>query len=162
MSKTLISTGIVATNKKARFNYEILETFEAGIVLTGGEVKSLRAGHATINESYADSENRELYLVNAHITEYAPTKGGFIQENATRPRKLLLHQKELNKIFASIEQKGKTIIPLEIYFNKRGVAKVKIALGVGKNMADKREDIKKRDWNRDKQRILAYYNNGKK
>lgn len=162
MAKTLISTGSVATNRKARFNYEILETFEAGIVLTGGEVKSLRAGHATISESYADVEDRELFLVNAHIAEYLGAKGGFVQEKSSRPRKLLLHEKELNKIFAAIEQKGKTVIPLELYFNARGIAKVKIALAVGKNMADKREDIKKRDWNRDKQRILAHYNNGKK
>lgn len=154
----MISTGLVANNKKARFNYEILETYEAGIVLTGGEVKSLRLGHASINESYADMENRELFLINAHIAEYKGAKGGFVQENATRPRKLLLHERELNKLIAAVEQKGKTIVPLELYFNSRGVAKVKIALAVGKNMADKREDIKKRDWNREKQRIMAHYN----
>ena len=83
MAKSLISTGTIATNRKARFNYEILETFEAGIVLTGGEVKSLRAGHATINESYADTENRELFLVNAHIAEYLGAKGGFVQEKSS-------------------------------------------------------------------------------
>ncbi len=160
--KTLITSGTVATNRKARFNYEILETFEAGLVLTGGEVKSLRAGHATINESYADAENRELFLINAHITEYAAAKDGFVKQIASRPRKLLLKRKELNKILASIEQKGKTVVPLELYFNSRGIAKIKIALAVGKNLVDKRQDIKKRDWNRDKQRILAYYNRGKK
>lgn len=159
MAKTLITTGPVATNRKARFNYEILETFEAGIVLTGGEVKSLRAGHATINESYASAENRELFLINAHVTEYSGSNGGFVQELASRPRKLLLHQKELNKILAAIEQKGKTLVPLELYFNCRGIAKVRIALAIGKNHADKREDIKKRDWDREKQRILVHYNN---
>lgn len=161
MSKILITTGIVASNRKARYNYEILETFEAGIVLTGGEVKSLRAGHATINESYASCENRELFLINAHITEYSGSKGGFVKEIASRPRKLLLHEKELNKILSAIEKKGKTIIPLELYFNNRGVAKVRIALAIGKNLVDKREEIKKRDWNREKQRILIHYNNKK-
>lgn len=162
MSKTLITTGSVATNRKARFNYEILETFEAGIMLTGGEVKSLRAGHATINESYASVEAGELYLINAHIMEYGAAKGGFVKQVAARPRKLLVHRKELDKIMGAIEQKGKTIVPLELYFNPRGKAKVRIALAVGKDLVDKREDIKKRDWNRDKQRILAHYNNGKK
>lgn len=162
MSKMLITVGSVATNRKARFNYEILETFEAGIVLTGGEVKSLRAGHATINESYASVEQGELYLVNAHIMEYGAAKGGFVKQIAARPRKLLIHRKELNKIMGAIEQKGKTLVPLELYFNQRGKAKVRVALAIGKNLVDKREDIKKRDWNRDKQRILAHYNNGKK
>ncbi len=162
MSKGLITTGSVATNRKARFNYEILETFEAGIVLTGGEVKSLRAGHATINESYASVEDGELYLINAHITEYGAAKGGFVKQVASRPRKLLVHRKELNKIMGAVEQKGKTIVPLELYFNPRGKAKVRIALAVGKNLVDKREDMKKRDWNREKQRILAHYNNGKR
>lgn len=162
MSKMLITVGSVATNRKARFNYEILETFEAGIVLTGGEVKSLRAGHATINESYASIEQGELYLVNAHIMEYGAAKGGFVKQIAARPRKLLIHRKELNKIMGAIEQKGKTLVPLELYFNQRGKAKVRVALAIGKNLVDKREDIKKRDWNRDKQRILAHYNNGKK
>ncbi len=162
MSKTLITSGPVATNRKARFNYDILETYEAGIVLTGGEVKSLRAGHATINESYATPEKGELFLVNAHILEYGFAKGGFVKQVAARPRKLLLNRKELNKILAAVAQKGKTIVPLELYFNARGIAKVKIGLAVGKNHADKREDMKKRDWNREKQRILAHYNNGKR
>lgn len=159
MAKTLITTGTVATNRKARFNYEIQDTYEAGIMLTGGEVKSLRAGHATINESYASVEkDGAIYLINAHILEYKQAQGGFIQQSATRPRKLLLHEKEINKIRGAIEQKGKTIVPLEIYFNARGVAKVKIALAVGKNLVDKREDIKKREWNINKRRILANYN----
>lgn len=157
----LITTGTIATNKKARFNYSITETFEAGIVLTGGEVKSLRMGHATIHESYADSQNGDIYLINAHITEYSATKGGFVKEVASRPRKLLLHKKQINKIVAAIAQKGKTLVPLDLYFNERGVAKVRIALAVGKNLVDKRQDIKQRDWNREKQRILVHYNNKK-
>lgn len=161
MNKTLISTGRVATNKKAHFNYAILETFEAGIVLTGGEVKSLRAGRATINESYAAADKNELFLINAHILEFGATKGGFVQHVAGRPRKLLLKRRELNYLLGEMAKKGKTVVPLELYFNERGRAKVKIGLAVGKNHADKREDIKKRDWNRDKQRILAHYNNGK-
>ena len=162
MNKTLISTGPVANNKKARFNYTILETFEAGIMLTGGEVKSLRAGRATISESYATVDNGELFLVNAHILEDKATKGGFVQHVAGRPRKLLLKHKELNRLMGEVAKKGKTLVPLEIYFNDRGIAKVRIGLAQGKNMADKRETIKERDWNRDKQRILAHYNNGKK
>lgn len=162
MNKTLISTGTVANNKKARFNYTVLETFEAGIMLTGGEVKSLRAGRATISESYATVDNGELFLVNAHILEDKATKGGFVQHVAGRPRKLLLKRKELNRLMGEVAKKGKTLVPLEIYFNDRGKAKVRIGLAQGKNMADKRETIKERDWNRDKQRILAHYNNGKK
>ncbi len=161
MNKTLISTGTVATNRKARFNYAILETFEAGIILTGGEVKSLRAGHATINESYASFEGNGLFLINAHIMEYTAAKDGFVKQVAARPRQLLLRKKELKKIKDEVAKKGKTVVPLEIFFNSRGLAKVKIAIASGKNHADKREDIKKRDWNLEKRRILAHYNNGK-
>lgn len=159
--KTLITTGTVATNRKARFNYAILETFEAGIILTGGEVKSLRAGHATINESYASFEGNGLFLINAHIMEYSAAKDGFVKQVAARPRQLLLRKKELKKIKDEVAKKGKTVVPLEIFFNQRGLAKVKIAIACGKNHADKREDIKKRDWNLEKRRILAHYNNGK-
>lgn len=162
MTKTLITTGTVATNRKASFHYTILETFEAGIILTGGEVKSLRAGRANISESYASKQNGRLFLINAHILEWNGTKGGFVQHVAGRPRELLLHKKEVRKILNGLEKKGQTVIPLEIYFNSRGLAKVKIALAVGKNAADKREHIKQRDWNREKRRILAHYNNGKR
>lgn len=162
MNKALISTGTVANNKKARFNFAILDTIEAGIMLTGGEVKSLRAGRATISESYATADNGELYLVNAHILEDGATKGGFVQHVAGRPRKLLLNKKQLNQLLGEIAKKGKTVVPLELYFNSRGIAKVKLGLAVGKNHADKREATKERDWNRDKQRVLAHYNNGKK
>ena len=161
MSKTLITTGSIATNRKARFNYTILETFEAGIILTGGEVKSLRAGHATIGESYASFENGGLYLINAHILDYAGAKGGFIEQDASRPKQLLLNKKELKQIRDAITRKGKTVVPLELYFNARGLAKVKIALAEGKKLTDKREAIKKRDWNLEKRRIMAHYNKGK-
>lgn len=161
MEKTLITTGSVATNRKAHFNYEILETFEAGIILTGGEVKSLRAGHATIGESYASFEKGGLYLINAHILDYAGAKGGFVEQNASRPKQLLLRKKELKRIRDEITKQGKTIVPLELYFNQRGLAKVKIAIAKGKNLVDKRETIKKRDWNREKRRIIAHYNSGK-
>lgn len=159
MSKAFISSGTVATNKKARFNYVIQETYEAGIMLTGGEVKSLRAGRATINESYASIEkDGAVYLINAHIAEYVNAKGGFVEQSTARKRKLLLHAKEINKLRGAIEQKGKTLVPLELYFNARGVAKVRIAVAVGKNHADKREDIKKREWNIVKRRILTQHN----
>ena len=112
--KTLITTGTVAQNRKARFNYTILETIEAGIMLTGGEVKSLRAGHASISESYASFEKGELFLINAHILPYAASKGGFIQQQDSRPRKLLLAKKEMNKLMGAIDRKGNTLIPLEL------------------------------------------------
>lgn len=160
--KTLITTGTVATNRKARFNYEILDTVEAGIVLTGGEVKSLRAGHATIAESYASVEKGELYLINAHIMEYAKAKGGFVEQPASQPRKLLVRAKELKMLREAVQKKGQTIVPLELYFNPRGLAKVRLAIARGKNLVDKRQDIKKRDWNLEKRRIMAWKNNNKK
>ncbi len=162
MTKTFITTGPVATNRKAHFNYTILETFVAGIVLTGGEVKSLRAGHATINESYASFEQGGLYLINMHIMDYGAAKGGFVKQVASRPKQLLLRQKELKQVRNELLKKGKTVVPLELFFNQRGLAKVKIAIAQGKNLVDKRETIKKRDWNIEKRRILAHYNNGKK
>lgn len=158
MKSSLITFGSVASNRKAHFNYTILDTYEAGLMLTGGEVKSLRHGHATIGESYVSAEQGELYLVNAHIDDYLAARHGFVEQNSSRPRKLLLHQKELSKLLREIQQKGKTIVPLDLYFNQRGIAKVKIALAQGKTYADKRETIKKRDWQRDKQRIMAHYN----
>ena len=161
MNKTLITTGSVATNRKARFNYTILETFEAGIILTGGEVKSLRAGHATIGESYASFEKGGLYLINAHILDYAGAKGGFVEQDAARPKQLLLNKKELKQLRDAITRKGKTIVPLELYFNTRGLAKVRIAIAEGKKLVDKRETIKKRDWNIEKRRIMTHYNKGK-
>ena len=141
----------IASNRKAHFNYEILDTYEAGIILTGPEVKSLRLGHAQIAESYVAPEKGELFLVNAHIDEYKNGQGGFVEQNATRQRKL-------SKLIVAVHQKGLTIVPLDLYFNGRGVAKVKIALCRGKNVRDKRETVKKREWTRDQGRIMRHYN----
>ena len=143
----------VAENRKARHEYFITDTWEAGIMLTGTEVKSLRSGHANIGESYADSETDGLYLVNAYIPTYQDA-GRFFQHEPRRKRKLLLHAKEIHKIAIAVERKGMTLVPLELYFNERGKAKLKLALAEGKKLHDKREDDKKRDWNREKQRIL--------
>ena len=149
---TMITQGTVAKNRKASFNFAIEETFEAGIVLTGAEVKSLRLGQASINEAYATASDGEAFLVNASILEYGSI--GYMKHVAARPRKLLLHKRELKRLAGAVARKGYTLIPLEIFFNARGIAKLKRGLGVGKNKIDKREDIKKRDWNREKHRIL--------
>ena len=148
----------IATNRKAHFNYEILDTYEAGLILTGAEVKSLRLGHAQIAESSVAPDKGELFLVNSHIDEYKNGKSGFVEQNATRPRKLLLHQKELSKLIVAVHQKGLTIVPLDLYFNARGVAKVKIALCRGKDVRDKRQTIKEREWKRDQGRIMRARN----
>ena len=152
-------TKTIAVNKKARFNYEILDTWEAGVILTGPEVKSLRAGRAQIAESYVAPEHGRLMLVNAYIADYDASKGGFTEQNARRPRELLLHQKELSKLIIAVRQKGQTIVPLDLYFNTRGLAKIKIALCVGKNTRDKRDTIKKREWQREQGRAMRNYNN---
>lgn len=143
---------IAADNRKARFNYEIGQTFEAGIALTGTEVKSLRGGKATIGESYADQKNGELYLVNAYIPEYL--EANRFNHETKRPRKLLLHRSELNKLLVAVQREGMTIIPLKVYFNDKGRAKVELALARGKKLHDKRETEKERDWNRDKARLM--------
>jgi len=151
-------TKTVAVNKKARFNYEILDTLEAGIILNGPEVKSIRAGRVQIAESYVAPESGKLMLINAYIAEYDASNGGFVEQNSRRARELLLHQKEVAKWIALVHQKGQTIIPLEMYFNRRGLIKLKIALCVGKNVRDKRETIKKREWKREQGRVMRSYN----
>ncbi|MEM9223770.1 MAG: SsrA-binding protein SmpB [Pseudomonadota bacterium] len=143
---------VVAENRKARFNYEILDTFEAGIQLQGTEVKSLREGRATIAESYAGESGGELWLYNVHIPEY--TQASRFNHELRRPRKLLLHRREIGKLIGAVQQEGLTIVPLRFYFNARGVAKVLIGLAKGKKVHDKREATKQRDWQRDKQRLL--------
>ncbi|HVZ54505.1 MAG TPA: SsrA-binding protein SmpB [Pseudolabrys sp.] len=143
---------VVADNRRARFNYEIGETFEAGIALTGSEVKSLRAGKATIAESYADARGGELWLVNANIPEYL--QASHFNHAPKRPRKLLLHEREINKLAGAVEREGMTIVPLKLYFNERGRAKVEIALGRGKKLHDKRETEKKRSWDRERSRLM--------
>ena len=144
---------VAADNRRARFDYEIGEVVEAGIMLTGTEVKSLRAGKATVAESYASVDrNGELMLYNANIPEYL--QGNRFNHEPKRPRKLLLHAKEIAKFAKGVEREGMTIVPLRIYFNDKGRAKIAIALGRGKKLHDKRETEKARDWNRDKGRLL--------
>ena len=144
---------VAADNRRARFDYEIGEVIEAGIMLTGTEVKSLRAGKATVAESYAAVDrNGELVLYNANIPEYL--QGNRFNHEPKRPRKLLLHAKQIAKFAKGVEREGMTIVPLRIYFNDKGRAKIAIALGRGKKLHDKRETEKARDWNRDKGRLL--------
>ena len=142
----------VAENRKARFNFEIGEVFEAGIVLTGSEVKSLRTGKGSIVESYADAKGGEIWLINANIPEYLQAHR--FNHLPKRPRKLRLHQRQINKLSGAVEREGMTIVPLKIYFNDRGRAKIEIALAKGKKLHDKRETEKARSWQRDKSRIM--------
>ncbi len=143
----------MADNRRARYDYEIGDTFEAGLVLTGTEVKSLRTGKASIGESYASLDKvGELYLLNANIPEYL--QANRFNHQPKRPRKLLLNTREISRLAKGLEREGMTIVPLKIYFNARGRAKLELALGRGKKLHDKRETEKKRDWNREKSRIL--------
>ncbi len=144
---------IVADNRKARYHYEIGESFEAGIALTGTEVKSLRTGRSTIAEAYASvDKNGEVWLVNANIPEYFA--GNRFNHEPKRLRKLLLKHREIVKLARGVEREGMTIVPLKLYFNDRGRAKIEIALARGKQAHDKRETEKQRDWNREKSRLL--------
>jgi SsrA-binding protein len=143
---------IIADNRKARFNYEIGEVFEAGIALTGSEVKSLRSGKASIGESYADARGGDLWLVNANIAEYL--QAGRFNHAPKRPRRLLLHRRQINKLSGAVEREGMTIVPLKLYFNEKGRAKIEIALARGKKLHDKRETEKKRSWERERGRLL--------
>jgi SsrA-binding protein len=143
---------LVAENRKARFNYDIEEKLEAGIALLGSEVKSLRTGKANIADSYAASEGGELYLINAHIAEY--TQAGRANHEPTRRRKLLVHRREMGRLAGAIKKDGMTLVPLKLYFNERGIAKVELGLGKGKKLHDKRETEKKRDWDRQKGRLM--------
>ncbi len=143
---------VVAQNRRARFDYDISETFEAGILLSGSEVKSLRAGKSSINESFAGEMSGEIYLFNANIPEYL--EANRFNHEPRRPRKLLLHKRQVQKLLGAIRRKGMTIVPLQLYFNAKGRAKVEIGLARGKKTVDKRETIKQRDWERDKARIL--------
>lgn len=141
-----------AENRKARYNYEILDTIEAGIALIGSEVKSLRGGKSNIQDSYAAGHGREMYLYNAYIPEYL--QANRFNHETRRPRKLLLHKREINKLSGAVEREGMTIVPLEIFFNEKGRAKVKLGLARGKKLHDKRQSEKERDWNREKGRLL--------
>ena len=144
---------IAADNRRARFDYEIGDTLEAGIMLTGTEVKSLRNGKATIAESYVGVDRAgELYLFNANIPEYL--QANRFNHEPRRPRKLLVKLRELARLSQAVERKGMTIVPLKIYFNEKGRAKIEIALARGKNVADKRESEKARDWKKEQGRLL--------
>src|SRR5262245_50723321 len=135
---------VVADNRKARFNYLIGETFEAGIVLSGSEVKSMRTGKASIGESYAAARDGELWLYNSNISEYR--QAGRFNHAPKRPRKLLLHRRQINKLIGAVEREGMTVVPLKLYFNVKGRAKIEIALARGKKLHDKRETERKRSW----------------
>jgi SsrA-binding protein len=143
---------LVADNRKARFHYAIGETFEAGVALTGSEVKSLRTGKANIGESYASTRDGELWLINANISEYK--QAGRFNHEPKRPRKLLLHKRQINKLIGAVEREGMTVVPLKLYFNEKGRAKLEIALAKGKKLHDKRDTEKKRDWQREKGRLM--------
>ena len=143
---------IIADNRKARFNYEIGEVFEAGIALTGSEVKSLRQGKASIGESYADARGGEIWLVNANIAEYL--QAGRFNHLPKRPRRLLLHKRQINKLSGAVEREGMTLVPLKLYFNEKGRAKIELALARGKKLYDKRQTEKKRSWERERGRLL--------
>ena len=150
----MIVTGPVAENRRARYDYEILDTLEAGIVLTGTEVKSLRTGKAQITESYASPERGELWLINSHIPEYL--QANRFNHEEKRPRKLLVSKKQLAKLSQDVERAGNTIVPLKLYFNEHGKAKILIGVGKGKKTFDKRATERDRDWNRDKARLLKH------
>ena len=142
----------IALNRKARHNFFIEEEFEAGIVLKGTEVKSLRAGEANIAESYAEAKDGEINLINCYIKEYE--QGNRFNHNSRRPRKLLLHKREINKIIGAVQKKGATLVPLSLYFNHKNIVKLKLGLAKGKKLHDKRETEKARDWSREKSRLM--------
>lgn len=143
---------IISANKKGRYEYEILDTFEAGIVLLGSEVKSLRGGKANIAEGYAAVDGDEVFIHGLNIPIYK--QAGKDNHQPKRPRKLLLHRSEISKIIGKVKEKGLTLVPLNLYFNPKGLVKIEIGVGKGKKLHDKRETIKKRDWDRKKGSLL--------
>ena len=143
---------VAAQNRKARYNYTIEERLEVGIVLHGSEVKSLREGRATISESYAAEQANELFLINSYIPEYK--QAGQFNHEPRRPRKLLLHRRQIGKLIGAIQRDGMTLVPLRLYFNNRGIAKLELGLAKGKRLYDKRQSEKKKDWDRQKARVL--------
>jgi len=145
-------TKLIAENRRARFDYFLEEKFEAGLALVGSEVKSLRLGKANIAESYAAVEGRELALVNAYIPEYGPANR--FNHEPRRPRRLLLHRKQLDKLLGAVRRDGQTIIPTRLYFNDKGLAKLELALAKGKSAPDKRATVAERDWKREQGRLM--------
>jgi len=142
----------IAENRRARYDFAIEDTFEAGIALVGTEVKALREGRANIAESYATVEGNEAFLINANFPIYAPASQ--FNHEPRRPRKLLLKRREINRLIGETQRKGRTIVPLKLYFNDRGLIKLLIGIGVGKRNIDKRETEKKRDWQKQKARLM--------
>ena len=147
----------VAMNRKARFDYFITDSIEAGIVLAGTEVKSLRSGQASIQEAFATAKDGGIYLINAYIPEYKQA-GAHLQHETRRPRQLLLHKREVDKLLGAVKRDGVTLVPLGVFFNKRGIAKVELGLAKGKHKADKRETIKKREFERERARVMRERN----
>lgn len=147
-----VKTKAIAENRRARYDFTIEDTFEAGIMLVGTEVKALREGRANIAESYASVEGNEVWLINANIPIYAPASQ--FNHLPKRPRKLLLKRKEINRLLGETQRKGRTIVPLKLYANKRGLVKLLIGIGVGKRSIDKRETQKNRDWQKQKARLM--------
>jgi SsrA-binding protein len=145
---------VVAESRRARFDYFVEERFEAGIQLAGTEVKALRQGEGSIAESYATVTDEEVWLINSHIPEYS--HGNRLNHEPRRPRKLLLKNREIAKLQGAITRQGLTLIPLSIYFNAAGKAKIELALARGKKVHDKRETVKERDWKREQQRLLRH------
>lgn len=145
-------TKLIAENRRARFDYFLEERFEAGLSLTGSEVKSLRGGKANIAESYASAEGNELTLVNAYIPEYGPANR--FNHEPRRPRKLLLHRKQIDRLLGAVRRDGRTIIPVKLYWNDKGIAKLEVALAKGKTAPDKRATIADRDWKREQGRLM--------
>ena len=143
---------LIAENRRARFDYFLEEMFEAGLQLTGTEVKALREGRANIAESYASVEGDEIALINAYIPEYGPANR--FNHEPRRPRKLLLHRKQINKLIGAVQREGRTLIPTKLYFNDKGRAKLELALAKGKKTQDKREASAERDWKRDQARLM--------
>lgn len=148
----IIKKTIIAQNKKARHDFHITDTLEAGIILVGTEVKSLRRGKASIKESYANAEEGKIWLINAHIPEF--TEANRMNHLPTRPRELLLKKRERDRLISAIAKKGVTLVPLTLYFNDRGFAKIELGVALGKKKQDKRAAEKERDWKRDKARLL--------
>ena len=142
---------IAVQNRKAKYNYSFIELFEAGIQLQGSEIKSLRSGRVEIAESYAREEGNEIFLINSHFSKYSNASYQNHEEN--RPRKLLLNKKEIRKIIGRVNKDSLTLVPTKIYFNKKGIAKLELALAKGKKLYDKRESKKRKDWAREKKRI---------
>ena len=145
-------TKLIAENRRARYDYFIEEVFEAGLVLTGSEVKSLREGRANIAESYASAEGEAIVLINADIPPFK--HGNRFNHEPRRPRKLLLHKKEIGKMMGAVRREGQTLIPLKLYFNEKGLAKLEVGIAKGKKLHDKREATAERDWARDKARLM--------